>query len=364
MPRKAPPPWTVLAIIAACLAGALASALDPSILDQFGFIAAQPSIRTALTSLLLHAGPLHLLGNMIFLAAVGPLIELSEGRLRLMTIFLLSGLAGVGAHAAWAAESVRTLPLVGASGGVAGGVGYVLIRHIHVRVPLWKGIGAPAGIIAAVWAALQVFAGFVELSGAGAGQVSVWSHLGGLVLGLAFGLALGSRRSALQSYGHQVLDEMNQRGPGAVLHAAETALIRRPDDLEALAAKARALEDLHDPEAATAWLKLLDRASGSARREALFAIDRLHAWNVLPIERRMRLAHELQAAHPELAEAIWQSVAADPDAGGERGHALLALAGILRLRDPEGAGALLRQLQGESPLHPAAETARHRGWIE
>ncbi len=364
MPKKAEPPWAVLAIIAACLAGAFASALDTGILDQFGFIAAQPSIQTAFSSLLLHAGPLHLLGNMIFLAAVGPLIELSEGRLRLVAIFFLAGIAGVGAHAAWAAEQVRTLPLVGASGGVAGGVGYVLIRHIHVRVPLWKGIGAPAGIIAAVWAALQVFAGFVELSGAGNGQISVWSHLGGLILGLAFGLALDSRRSALQSYGHQVLDEMNQRGPGAVLHAAEAALARRPDDGEALEARARALEDLHDPEAPRAWIQVLERSAGDRRRAALFALDRLQAWAALPVDRRMRLAHELLAGHPELAEAIWQTVAADPDAGSERGHALLALAGILRLRDPEGAGALLKQLQGEHPLHPAAETARHRGWIE
>jgi membrane associated rhomboid family serine protease len=364
MPARDKTPWATLLLICACLAAAFASALDPDITLRFAFQPLLPSALTAFTSLFLHAGPLHLLGNMVFLAGVGPLIELADGRLRLVLVFLLGGLAGVGAHAAFGPEISANQPVVGASGAVAAGVGYVLLRHIDVRVPIWRGVGVPVGIVAAFWAAVQVFAAFVQASGAEMGSVSHWSHLGGLVFGLAVALAFGVRKRTVMSHGHKVLDEMNQRGPGAALHAAEAAARRNPGDLAALKARAQALEDLGEPEAAAAWLEAMDASSGEARLEALAGLGRVKALGQIEPTRRMRLAHEAAPLRPLLAEEIYRSVAEDPDAGAEEGHALLAWAGLLRGRDPVAAQDILARLQERCPMHSACDLARQRGWIE
>jgi hypothetical protein len=166
------------------------------------------------------------------------------------------------------------------------------------------------------------------------------------------------------SHGHKVLDEMNQRGPGAALHAAEAAVRKNPNDFAALKARAQALEDLGESEAASAWLKALEAASSEARLDALAGIERAQGLGQIEPTRRMRLAHEAAPLRPLLAEEIYRSVADDPEAGPEEGHALLAWAGLLRARDPVAAQDILHRLKAHCPMHSACDLARQRGWIE
>ena len=84
-----------------------------------------PRIYSALTCLFLHdpQNILHLLGNLVFLAAVGPLVESEVGPLRFVVVYVLAGLAGVAAHWSVAASSGVGTPLIGASSAIAGCVG-------------------------------------------------------------------------------------------------------------------------------------------------------------------------------------------------------------------------------------------------
>src|SRR4029077_16637206 len=90
------------------------------------YVPAAPRAETALTSMFMHADWLHLIGNMLFLFLSGPFIEDCFGRSIYAGLYVASHLAGLWAHAAHQPES--TIPLVGASGAIAGIMGAFLIR--------------------------------------------------------------------------------------------------------------------------------------------------------------------------------------------------------------------------------------------
>ena len=139
-----------------------------------------------LTSMFLHGGWQHLIGNMWFLWLTGNNIEDSMGKLRFLVFYLL---CGVGAAAAQVvAEPSAIHPMVGASGAISGVMGAYLILFPRVRVYtfLWifffiTTVAVPAGALLAIWIGLQVLEG---LSGVQNG-VAVWAHIGGFLAGVA-----------------------------------------------------------------------------------------------------------------------------------------------------------------------------------
>jgi membrane associated rhomboid family serine protease len=142
---------------------------------------------TLLTCMFLHEGWDHILGNMIFLFVFGDDIEEALGRWRFLAFYLLSGVAGSLAYVAANAHS--DVPLIGASGAIAGILGaYMLIRpcakvavfvmFLVTRIPAWMVIG--------LWAFLQV----VHLAGKDNDGVAYMAHVGGLVAGVLLFLAL------------------------------------------------------------------------------------------------------------------------------------------------------------------------------
>lgn len=140
-----------------------------------------PAWATLVTSLFLHGGLLHLVGNMLFLWVFGDNVEDDLGHARYALFLVLSGIGGGLAHAATTANP--DAPLVGASGVVAGVVAAYLILHPQVKVWVLVFYRLPLRLrafwIIGAWAAFQ--AGNALL--AGESQVAFWAHVGGFLTG-------------------------------------------------------------------------------------------------------------------------------------------------------------------------------------
>lgn len=148
------------------------------------------SLVTPLTSMFMHGGFMHLLGNMWFLVIFGDNVEDRLGRFRYLVFYLLSGFAAVAAQVAIAPAS--TLPMIGASGAVSGVLsGYVLLyprARIITLVPMLFILTTaelPAFVFIFVWFGIQLLSGLSQLSMVEhTGGVAFWAHVGGFVAGL------------------------------------------------------------------------------------------------------------------------------------------------------------------------------------
>src|ERR1700680_2724546 len=141
------------------------------------------------TSMFLHAGWMHVLGNMWFLYIFGDNIEDYLGHFKYLVFYVLCGLFARATQVAVYPHS--NLPTVGASGAIAGVLGAYFILYPRARVLTWFFVFVfyiPAWVMLGYWFVLQFFAGAVSLSMAQAGRdvggVAVWAHVGGFVSGL------------------------------------------------------------------------------------------------------------------------------------------------------------------------------------
>ena len=140
-----------------------------------------PERFTLVTYMFIHGNWIHLLGNMLFLWVFGDNIEDAMGHLRFIMFYLMCGIFAALFHTWMNPES--EIPLVGASGAVAGVIAAYLILHPKVKVwvlALWR---IPIRITAAwaigIWIAYQ----FVSLLFEGEENVAWWAHIGGLLAG-------------------------------------------------------------------------------------------------------------------------------------------------------------------------------------
>jgi membrane associated rhomboid family serine protease len=160
------------------------------------------AVHTLLTSTFLHAGVLHLGGNMLFLWVFGDNMEDSLGHFRFLLFYLACGIGAGLAHVIVLPFS--DIPTVGASGSIAGVLGGYLLLYPKARVDVvffflvfFKVIPIPAWITLGGWFALQVFSGTTAASSGGG--VAYWAHIGGFVFGLAFTLPYWRRRGRTAS---------------------------------------------------------------------------------------------------------------------------------------------------------------------
>jgi membrane associated rhomboid family serine protease len=148
-----------------------------------------PLLITLFTSMFIHAGWLHILGNMIYLWVFGDNVENSMGHLRYLIFYLLCGL---GANALEIATSVNsTVPGLGASGAIAGVLAAYLVLYPKSRVGtlipiaiIFIPVRLPAWVLIGFWFALQLLDGIVSLSNTAAGGVAYWAHVGGFITGV------------------------------------------------------------------------------------------------------------------------------------------------------------------------------------
>ncbi|MGH7499881.1 MAG: rhomboid family intramembrane serine protease, partial [Gemmatimonadales bacterium] len=140
---------------------------------------------TPLSSMFLHGGWLHILGNMWFLWLFGNNVEDSMGRFRYLVFYLLCGLAAAATQTIISPSSI--VPMIGASGAISGVMGAYVILYPRVRVHMlvvlvvfFTRIVVPAYLMLGYWFLLQ----FVGASAArGEGGVAFWAHVGGFVAG-------------------------------------------------------------------------------------------------------------------------------------------------------------------------------------
>ena len=147
-----------------------------------------------LTSMFVHAGPLHLAGNMLFLWVFGN-IEDILGRGRYLIFYLLCGAIAGLIHVTLNASSVY--PTVGASGAIAGVLGAYLVLFPRARVltiAFFVVVPLPAVFVLGLWFVLQLFTGASQQIGGGG--VAWGAHVGGFVAGAILVLAFGGRARA------------------------------------------------------------------------------------------------------------------------------------------------------------------------
>lgn len=205
-PRRLTPVVTV-ALIAACgLVFLLQISLGPqagqAAVYSFGMIPARifgeaqlspelaivPAWTTIFTSMFMHGGFLHLLGNMLFLWIFGDNVEDSMGHLRFLLFYLVTGLAAAMTQGLLSPES--TVPMIGASGAVSGVLGAYLLLHPQatVRVLIFLGfyvtvVHMPAMLTLGIWFLGQLFS--AAATPAGQPGIAFWAHVGGFVAGMA-----------------------------------------------------------------------------------------------------------------------------------------------------------------------------------
>ena len=145
------------------------------------------------TSLFLHGGFVHLIGNMIYLWVFGGAVEDALGHARYLFFYVACGAAGSLTHTVLFPAS--TIPSIGASGSIAGLLGAFLVLRPHAQIvtlfPLvvyWAMAEIPAMLFLPVWFGMQFFNGFLSLEAARRVQevagIAWWAHVGGFVFGM------------------------------------------------------------------------------------------------------------------------------------------------------------------------------------
>ena len=144
---------------------------------------------TAVTSMFLHGGWLHLIGNMWFLWVFGNNVEDSMGRIRYVFFYILCGLAAAGLQILL--QPASPIPMIGASGAISGVMGaYVLlyprviVHMLVVLVVFVTRIRVPAFLMLGYWFLLQLVGG-AATAGSEEGGVAFWAHVGGFLAGAA-----------------------------------------------------------------------------------------------------------------------------------------------------------------------------------
>ena len=204
-PTRSRPVLTVLLIAANVLVFmyqlSLGQRQEQALVFQFGAIpavivgtqslpeqlAAIPPVFSLFTSMFLHGGFMHLIGNMLYLWIFGNNIEDAMGRVRFLVFYLTCGVLAALAHIVSNPTSV--IPTIGASGAISGVLGAYLLLYPHARVLTLIPLGfftrliyIPAGFVLGFWFVLQLLSG--SLSSPEGGGIAWFAHVGGFVAGM------------------------------------------------------------------------------------------------------------------------------------------------------------------------------------
>ena len=210
----------VAANVVVFIAQLLMGAMTERVIQTFGYIPARLASPAAfsyapwevaitlVSSLFLHGGVVHLVGNLIYLWVFGGAVEDALGHARYFLFYVACGAFGSLAHTMLFPASV--IPSIGASGSIAGILGAFYVLRPHARIvtlfPLvvyWAMAELPATLFLPVWFGMQFFNGFLSLEAARSTEevagIAWWAHVGGFVIGAAIALivrGMARRRSA------------------------------------------------------------------------------------------------------------------------------------------------------------------------
>jgi membrane associated rhomboid family serine protease len=357
----------------------LRSGTKGNIYRTYGYVPAEPRLLTLFTSMFLHGGWMHLLGNMLFLWLAGGSLEDRWGRILFLLVYLASGVVAALLHAAMMPHSA--LPMVGASGAIAGLMGAFLVRLARTRIRFFywfvvvRGTFVmPAFVALPLWL-LQQFA--MARSGAGGG-IAVWAHIGGFVFGVLVALVVrladfekkvlapAIARKTTWSPSEQLtaaLEKLDRGGAEAGVRDLVALLKQTPNSIEARAALVAAYTQVGDTPSAGRESARLVSAYVVAREMdgGLAALDehrRAHPDVAVPLRSLLTLAahREKQERHAEAADLYQKGIAAWP-VDPLRPKALVAYGRLMLevFKQPDAAGTLL-----EDALRDPAATPEFR----
>ncbi|UCF69261.1 MAG: rhomboid family intramembrane serine protease [Acidobacteriota bacterium] len=234
------------------------AAIDDHPLRRWGLTPSRAQAETFVSHMFLHAGWLHLLGNMLILYLAGPFLEDRFSRPLFAGLYAVGGLVAAASHVMMFPRS--DIPLVGASGAIAGLMGAFLIRSWQTKIRFLYILGiwargtfwAPAWVMLPLWLLTQVFMGTMthSLGGEDGAGVAYWAHVGGFVLGVAAAFAI-KKLEIEERYVRPVIDAKTQQividnpviEQAMAAHAAgrsaeavtalRESLAERPDDRDA-----------------------------------------------------------------------------------------------------------------------------------
>ena len=175
-------------------------------IEHYGIVPDRLNIASIFTSMFIHGGWLHILGNMWFLWVFGRGVEDILGHAKYLFFYLACGVAAAVAHVLINAGS--TVPTIGASGAIAGVMGAYLVTFPRARVVTLvfilifiTTVDIPAAFLLLYWFAIQFFngVGSVGYSQASQGDVAWFAHVGGFITGIIL-IKLISPRKRFRSY--------------------------------------------------------------------------------------------------------------------------------------------------------------------
>lgn len=178
-----------------------------ALVDTYGFVPARVGrvfdgghpaalielAQSILTSMFLHGGWLHVIGNLLYLKVFGDNVEDRFGWVQFAVFYVLAGVAG--ALGQYAADPTSSVPMIGASGAIAGVLGAYVVLFPRARIvtlfPVFiflTFIEIPAFVFLGIWAAQQLLNGYLSLNPSVPTSVAWFAHLGGFVFGVSMGL--------------------------------------------------------------------------------------------------------------------------------------------------------------------------------
>jgi membrane associated rhomboid family serine protease len=205
-PSYSKPIVTVLLIVVNLLVFLFELSLDPytrnAFIFTYGMVPDHFTVSTVFTSMFLHAGWFHVLGNMWFLWIFGDNIEDILGHGKFLLFYLLCGVAA--AMAQFFFDPFSRVPMVGASGAIAGVMGAYMVKFPRSRIVtfvfvfvFFTTVDIPAWAMLIYWFVLQLVGGFDSITASmysRGGGTAFLAHVGGFVTGIALVYLLGTRR--------------------------------------------------------------------------------------------------------------------------------------------------------------------------
>jgi membrane associated rhomboid family serine protease len=205
IPARRYPVITVLLIIANIGVFLYQLSLPPSaaaaFVERFGMVPGEltgivtlpsgPALLGVFTSMFLHGGWFHLIGNLWYLWLFGDNVEDRMGHFRFLAFYLVSGVAAAAVHVL--SDPGGTVPAIGASGAISGVLGAYLVFYPFARiltlVPLffvWPVVELPAMLVLGSWFVVQILNGAAafSISNGTTGGVAWWAHVGGFAAGM------------------------------------------------------------------------------------------------------------------------------------------------------------------------------------
>ena len=358
--------------------------------QRWGLRMSEPNLLTLFVSAFLHADWKHLLSNLLMLWIVGTVLEAGIGSMLFSLLYCASMVSAAllqGLIIHFFDPGGGDIPMIGASGAIAGIVGFATVRYYHIRVlnfflvpnitglfvqyipaiiiplPLW----VPFWVYAVYWGGKEFIIGLLQLQPGGGDGVAHWAHLGGMAIGLLAGLLLNSFQEGRREF---AIENSTKSTPKKARSYEELQhlLRKEPNDPELLEAMAGVLLTHGDLEASRRmYLRaiplFLQRNLGT--RAAISYLNLLRSDPQLcfapPEQLTLAAALETMGHYPEAAQGF-ELLAQQHIYSAEAETALVRAAQLYSryLKNRKRAGTLLQELLTNYPESPWRDIARER----